>query len=329
MKVDENFAMGVRMGALEETRSEVKRPADFVDFWRHTQELLAQTPLEWERVPDEAATTPELMVDWLKFPSLHGRTIYGWLAVPNVTAASGNAGYLWLPGYSLGNPPPGPESLYPNTVTLGLNLHGNLPNTPYGHPSAQGREYITQGIESPETYVYRDIVCHGLRALEVLAAQPEVDSDQLIVGGMSQGGGLALVTASLAPDRVRLCLADMPWLCDLDRALSLIDRSKYTHGRRVPDGRALIEDYADARPELREQIFRTYRYFDPLSHAADIRCPTQMSAGGRDPSCRPPTIFAVYNEITAKKEMLYLPNVGHEIVAAMHEAHERWVKYWT
>ena len=120
----------------------------------------------------------------------------------------------------------------------------------------------------------------------------------------------------------------MPWLCDLDRALSLIDRTKYADGRRVPDGRALIEDYAAARPELREQIFRTYRYFDPLSHAADVRCPTQMSAGGRDPSCRPPTIFAVYNEITAEKEMLYLPNTGHEIVAAMHEAHQRWVNHW-
>ena len=45
------------MGVLEETRSEVKRPADFEDFWRRTKEALAGTPPEWERVPDEAATT--------------------------------------------------------------------------------------------------------------------------------------------------------------------------------------------------------------------------------------------------------------------------------
>ncbi len=316
------------METLEETRSEVKRPADFTAFWRHTKELLAETPVEWERVPDEAMTTPERTVNWVKLPSLHGRTIYGWLAVPKVVADNANRGYLWLPGYSWGNSPPGPESLYPGTVTLGLNLHGNLPDTPYVHPFAQGREYITEGIESPETYIFRDIICHCLRALEVLAAQPEVDADKLLVGGMSQGGGLALVTAALAAERVRLCLADMPWLCDLDRALSLIDRSRYANGRRIPDGRALIEDYAEARPQEREAIFRTYRYFDPLSHAADIRCPTQMSAGGRDPSCRPPTIFSVYNEITASKEMLYLPETGHEIVPAMHEVHKRWVHHW-
>jgi cephalosporin-C deacetylase len=315
------------LAALETIRSEVKRPADFDAFWRGVKDELARTPLEWERIPDATWTTPELTVDWLRFSSLGGHPIYGWLAVPRETAADGNVGYLWLPGYSYGSPPPRAESLYPGTVTLGLNLHGNTPDTPYVHPASLGREYITQGIESPETYLYRDIVAHCVRALDVLAAQPEVDPAKRVVGGMSQGGGLALVTAALAP-QVQMCFADMPWLCDLDRALSLIDRERYKRlaNYRIPDGRALIEDYADAHPERSGQIFQTYRYFDPLSHAADIHCPTQMSAGGRDPSCKPPTIFAVYNALDCEKEMLYLPRVGHEIVPAMHEAHAKWVQ---
>lgn len=304
----------------------VKRPPDFDTFWQRAKDDLAQTTPDWERVPDETFTTPDITVDWLRFHSWGGQIIYGWLAVPNAAPPTGNVGYLWLPGYSLGNPPPGPESLYPGTVTLGLNLHGNTPDTPYVHPSTQGQEYIIQGIDSPETYIYRDIVAHSLQALRVLGEQPEVDSAKRVVGGMSQGGGLALVTAALAPE-ARLCLADMPWLCDLDRALSLIDRERYKNlpNLRIPDGRALIEDYADAHPERREQIFQTFRYFDPLSHAPDIRCPTQVSAGGRDPSCKPPTIFAVYNALTCEKEMLYLPHTGHEIVPAMHTAHEKWV----
>lgn len=314
------------MSALEETRSVVKRPPDFDAFWRRVQDELAHVAPDWERVPDATFTTPALTVDWLRFHSLNDTVIYGWLAVPTGATPMGNAGYLWLPGYSLGNPSPGPECLYPNTVTLGLNLHGNTPDTPYVHPSAQGKEYITQGIDSPETYVYRDIIAHCLQALNVLTEQPEVSAEKLAVGGMSQGGGLALATAALAP-RVKLCLADMPWLCDLDRALSLIDRQRTKHlpNYRFPDGRALIEDYANAHPERREEIFQTFRYFDPLSHAGNIRCPTQMSAGGRDPSCKPPTIYAVYNELTCEKEMLYLPNVGHEIVPAMRGLHEKWV----
>ncbi len=312
---------------LEQLRSDPQRPADFALFWRRTREELARVPLEWERIADAQPAPDGWRIDWLRFLSWHDTVTYGWLAVPDGAAQMGDhAGFVWLPGYSHGNPPPGAESLYPGTATLGLNLHGNVPDTPYNHPTSERRDYITQGIESPETYVYRGIVCHILRALDVLAAQPEVHPDKLLIGGMSQGGGLALIASALAP-QVKLCLADMPWLCDLDRALSLIDRARYARvpGLRIPDGRALIEDYADAHPALRAQIFQTYRYFDPLSHAQDIRCPTQVSAGGRDPSCRPPTIYSVFNALTCPKEMLYLPTVGHEIVPAQHDAHLKWV----
>ncbi len=316
---------------LEQTRAPVRRPANFAAFWAGVKAELAEVPLEWERLPGAGGETETHTTDWVRFSSLGDLVIYGWLAVPKSLPKSlmegGNRGYLWLPGYSPGNPPPGPECLYPDTVTLGLNLHGNLPDTPYRHPSLSGADYITQGIESPQTYVYRAIVGHCLRALDVLAAQPDVDPSRVMVGGMSQGGGLALVAAALAPS-VRLCLADMPWLCALEVALSLLDRDKYKRMKsaRYPDARGLIADYADAHPDLAAQIYQTYHYFDPLSHAADIRCPTQMSAGERDPSCKPPTIYAVYNELRCEKEMLFLPRTGHEIVPAMREAHEKWVQ---
>lgn len=171
------------------------------------------------------------------------------------------------------------------------------------------------------------MIGHCLRALDVLAAQPEVSPERLIVGGMSQGGGLALVSAALSP-KVKLCLADMPWLCALKLALSLLDRSKYKKMgvARYPDARGLIADYAEAHPEIAGLVYQTYAYFDPLSHAANVRCRAQVSAGGRDPSCKPPTIYAVYNALTCEKEMLYLPNTGHDIVPAMHEAHAKWVQ---
>ena len=314
--------------SLEETRAEVKRPADFDTFWAGVKADLTGVPADWERLAGAGGETATHTIDWLRFSSLDDTLIYGWLAVPKrLTNPAGNRGYLWLPGYSHGNPPPGPESLYPETITFGLNLHGNVPDTPYVQPSVGGADHITSGIELPQTYIYRAITGHCLRALDVLAQQPEVSPERLIVGGMSQGGGLSLVTAALAP-AVKLCLADMPWLCALELALSLLDRDKYKKMRsvRYPDARGLIADYADAHPEIAGQIYRTYAYFDPLSHAQSIRCPTQMSAGGRDPSCKPPTIYAVFNELVCEKAMLYLPDTGHDIVPAMHKAHEKWVE---
>ena len=313
---------------LKQTRADIKRPGDFDAFWQGVKRDLADVPTEWERLPGAGGETATHTIDWLRFSSLDDILVYGWLAVPKrLPTPTGNRGYLWLPGYSLGHPRPGPEAFYPDTVTFGLNLHGNLPDAPYAHPSTAGADYITEGIESPQTYIYRRIVGHCLRALDVLAAQPEVSPQRLIAGGMSQGGGLALVTAALSP-HVRLCLADMPWLCALELALSLLDRDKYRRMKsaRYPDARGLIADYAEAHPEKAAQVYQTYAYFDPLSHAEDIRCPVQMSAGGRDPSCKPPTIYAVYNALRGVKDMLFLPETGHEIVPAMHAAHLGWVQ---
>lgn len=320
---------------LESIHSDPNPPADFDAYWADVRAEIAHLlPSEggggggWERKPYPPLSTDERPVDIISFQSVDGVVIHGWYAAPGDVEGMRTAnGYLWLPGYSLGNPPPGPESLYDDTATFGLNLHGNLPDSPYVHPFSTGDDYITNGIDDPSKYIFRRIVAHCLIALEVLAAQPEVDPDRLVAGGMSQGGALALIASALDP-RVRLCFADMPWLCDIDRALSLVnlDRYRTSRERRVPDARMLVAFHAEEHPESAERIYRTYRYIDPLNHAGNIRCPVQMSAGGRDPSCRPPTIFAVYNNIVAPKEMMYYPAAGHEIVPEMHVSHSDWLR---
>jgi len=299
-------------------------PPFFDGYWESTLTELAATPIVWER-----AEEPDLPADGydgyaIKMDAFEGISIYAWMAVPK-GVTDPMPGYLWLPGYSLGNPPPGPESLYEGVVTMGVNIHGNTPDTPYVHPSKLRRDYITIGIESQRTYIFRTLVSNCVRAFEVLAEQPEVDANKMVVGGMSQGGGLALIVASLLQDRVKLCFADMPWLCDLDRALSLIDWERYTGTNLPQDARHYIKALAERHPDEAEAIYKTYRYFDPLSHASRIISPTQMSAGGRDPSCKPQTIYSVYNALTCDKEIQYLSDTGHEIVPAMHEAHANWL----
>ena len=119
----------------------------------------------------------------------------------------------------------------------------------------------------------------------------------------------------------------MPWLCALPLALSLLDRRQVQERWEwpaIPDARGLIADYAEAHPsQLPNKIYRTYAYFDPLSHA--VKHPLSLlkiSAGGRDPSCKPPTsLRGLQCADGARKEMLFLPSTGHEIVPAMHEAH--------
>ena len=64
-------------------------------------------------------------------------------------------------------------------------------------------------------------------------AHPGVDADRIAVGGGSQGGALALAAAALAPGRVRLCHADMPFLCDIERAVMMGLEHPYSSSRRI------------------------------------------------------------------------------------------------
>lgn len=299
-------------------------PLDFRDFWDRQLSLESTIPIDFERTPDSAMDTDTHTVEWIRFLSFNGEHIFGWLATPRSALGHVHRGLVWLPGYSYGNPKPGPDTLYPDTVTLGLNVHGNTPDYPYEHPRRLGGEYITEGITSPETYIYRRIVLHCIHAVTVLKQLPEVQSDRIVVGGMSQGGGLALIVAALRLD-VAACLADMPWLCNLTLALSLIDPDRYPIGRPGPDSRARIRELAQLDPKEGPAIYRTFSYFDPLSHADQMVCPVDMSAGGKDPSCRAPTIYSVYNRLPVEKNMLYLGDTGHQIVPEMHTSHSRWV----
>lgn len=191
---------------------------DFDAYWRGLGAELASVPSDWERTKREQTVSAHgktWRIDWVRFSSLDDAVIEAWCAVPEDHPING-VGFLWLPGYSYGTPPPDKTDLVTGCVTLCLNLHGNTPDAPYINPAGKD-DYILQGIEDPERYIYRALVAHCLRAGEVLAALPEVDPGKMAVGGMSQGGGLALIVAA-QDARHQLCFADMPFLSDIPLA---------------------------------------------------------------------------------------------------------------
>lgn len=56
---------------------------------------------------------------------------------------------------------------------------------------------MTEGIDDPDTYIFRSIVADWLRAVDYLLTRPEVDLSRL---GAIQRGNLSLLTAALRPE---------------------------------------------------------------------------------------------------------------------------------
>ena len=85
---------------------------------------------------------------------------------------------------------------------------------------------MTRGITRPEDYYYARMFTDAVRAVDT--ALELAGADSVAVTGGSQGGGLALAAAALHPDVVRVCHADVPFLCDIQRAITLAPQAPYT-----------------------------------------------------------------------------------------------------
>ena len=142
-----------------------------------------------------------------------------------------------------------------------------------------------------------------------VAAELAGPGGTVAVSGGSQGGGLALAAAALRRDAVSVCHADVPFLCDIQRAITLAPHSPYTE---IPE--FLAENVA-----LIDAALNTLRYIDCALLARRITATTLVSVGLMDDICPPSTVFAAYNEIAADKDIIVYPYSGHSVPHAHAE----------
>jgi cephalosporin-C deacetylase len=280
------------------------RPKDFDQFWQGTRLELDATPLDAKLVPDPEHTDAEAACFKASYTSLHRITIHARYCRP---AGVGKfPAVLITPWYSKGAIPP-PVSLAKRGIAaLEFQARGfEVDQSSY--PLANSW-YILDGIETPEGYIYHEIVAHALRGLDFLAAQPEVDAKRLAVMGASQGGGVSLLVAGLDP-RVVAVAADFPFLTDWPDSLS------------APAGvYPSVRQYIAEHPDRRAAVMKTVSYYDTLDVAGRIAVPVFVQAGLKDKTCPAAYILKMYGRLkSARKTLKKWPDADHSDQGA-----ERW-----
>ncbi|MDP9173885.1 MAG: acetylxylan esterase [Planctomycetota bacterium] len=283
-------------------RPSLYRPDDFEAFWEQTVSKAINQPLNAELIPyDLPARGVECFA--IRFDGFDGGRLAGWFLRPE--RAGKYPGVCMFHGYS--GRAPRPLDMLPYAAqgmcVLSMDCRGQNGQSQdtATYPEGHYLGWMTAGIRDHRTYYYRYVYADAVRALEVLAHREEVDNRRIAVTGASQGGGLCLVAAALS-DRVTLALADIPFLCDFRRAITITPVGPYPE----------ISSFIKAHPQLYDQVIHTLSYFDCLNLAPKIRCKTVISSSLWDDVCPPSTIYAVFNHINAEKHLEVFPFHKHE-----------------
>lgn len=276
-------------------------PADFDAFWAAKRKALAAVPLNVRltavKSPREGVETFDVQAD------AGGSSVSGYLARPAGAKPKSLPAILTVHGAGVRSSIlDGPANWARDGVlAMDINAHG-LPNgkeKEFYDALAAGelRNYRTKGRESRETVYFLGMFQRLLRAIDVLAAQPEWDGKTLVVSGSSQGGYQAIVAAGLDP-RVTFFAAGVPAGCDHTGALA----------GRIAGWPKFIPT---AEKDTPKEVIEAVKYFDAVNFAARAKAPAIFTVGFIDTTCPPTSVYAAYNALAGPKEIFNDVAAGH------------------
>lgn len=191
-------------------------------------------------------------------------------------------------------------------IVLDFNVHG-LPN---GRPDSYYQEldngalknYIRAGRDDRDSMFFHEMVMRLIRAIDIIAAQPQWDGKHLIAYGCSQGGAQAVMAGCLDP-RVKLVCAEIPAMCDHTGMAA----------DRASGWPKLVTCSPDGTPDARR--LRAARYYDVVNFARHVTVPAYVTAGIIDSVCPPTSVYAMYNQLRGEKHILRHLTTGHALTA--------------
>jgi len=228
-------------------------------FWDDLDSELARLPMaaEMELLPRHSTETSTTY--WVRLTSIGPYRIGGYYSVPKI--AGPVPGLLQTPRYGSVNHIPDFNDRDRYAALQIMHRGQRRADQPF---AAAYPGLLTQGIESPRSFVYRGIVADCLRAAEFLLAQPEVDRSRVGV----EGDDLALITAARRPVFSAAIVSDL-------LLYRLLDAAARSDAYPVEE----VNDVLRRQPELRPAVSETLGYFDPLAHADRVRARVMLPQG--------------------------------------------------
>lgn len=284
-----------------------RRPNDFAEFWHSTRLQLERVDPQVERTALASTKSRLIEGEVVSFTSLGQVRISAYFL--HWTDERSRPLIVHSHGYG-GECRPRWDWAKSGLNVLGVDIRGwGMSRDALLRPSRWG--YVLTGIESPETSVLRLAVCDYMQTARVgQLLCPEV-TNRLVFHGVSFAGGLALMSESVlkAADLLVVGVPTFGW----------------AEGRNffVRSGSgAQISTYLDLRPEFVDDVMLVLSYFDTVSFAEEISCPTLVGLGLRDEVVPAKTVYAIANHLGGPHEIMEFP-VSH----SDHPEEQLWKRF--
>jgi len=294
-----------------------KKPADFDEFWDKAKAEVDRLPLEFEL---EKVDIPSQVAEfyYLRFKGVGGATVVCQLIKP-LKKQKQHPGMLMFHGYhgDSGDFVDKLSWVAEGYIVMAMDCRGQggLSEDVTVTNGTTLKGHIIRGVEEgPEKLYYRSVYLDTYHCAKILASLTDVDENQLVTSGGSQGGALALVCAALYPE-IKKTLAIFPFLSDY-RKLFQLDISVTATAYEE------LHYWFRQRDPLHQReakFFDTLEYIDIQHLAARIKASVIWPIGLADVITPPATQFAVYNQLTCDKEMVIYPEYGHDHLPGLND----------
>ena len=299
----------MKMKDLENYSGSGIKPADFDAFWEDGLREMESLPLDYILDPVDI---PSQVANFyhLTFKGVGGATIHCQLITPKETAGRNFKGLLQFHGYHTdsGDFQDKIGWAAEGFVVLAMDARGQGGLSEDRTQTSGGvmKGLIIRGMEEGKNNLYfRQVFLDTAHAARILKSMDFVNENRIYAQGASQGGGLTIACAGLVPDLYRIYVS-YPFLSDYRKAYSL--GAQTSAFEEIP----YWFQFRDPLHKRDKEIFDTLEYIDIQHFAPRIKAEVCWAVGLQDTIVPPITQMATYNNITTKKNLIVLPEYGHE-----------------
>lgn len=299
----------MKMKELENYSGSGIKPADFDAFWEDGLREMESLPLDYILDPVDI---PSQVANFyhLTFKGVGGATIHCQLITPKETAGRNFKGLLQFHGYHTdsGDFQDKIGWAAEGFVVLAMDARGQGGLSEDRTQTSGGvmKGLIIRGMEEGKNNLYfRQVFLDTAHAARILKSMDFVNENRIYAQGASQGGGLTIACAGLVPDLYRIYVS-YPFLSDYRKAYSL--GAQTSAFEEIP----YWFQFRDPLHKREKEIFDTLEYIDIQHFAPRIKAEVCWAVGMQDTIVPPITQMATYNNITTKKNLIILPEYGHE-----------------